>query len=179
MLYTYQQIINIEKVSQYLCANDIQKGGLNGGGIDLLLPRKLYIVRKSIEWLFGLSPNDISLTQTSNYLLALCAPYSFKAAYISGSSSGGSISPTGVNSYSYVALPFTITADSTSFFNEQLVGGKDLGLITVDNQVFTLAANNYTYNGAPGVIVDGTINFINGTQLFAGSTITFYFNKKY
>jgi hypothetical protein len=44
--------INIAKISQYLCENDIDKKGLFGGGVDLLLPRKIYNIRKSVEWLY-------------------------------------------------------------------------------------------------------------------------------
>lgn len=45
-------IINIAKISQYLCENSIDKRGLFGGGVDLLLPRKIYNIRKSVEWLY-------------------------------------------------------------------------------------------------------------------------------
>ena len=56
---TTQEIINIAKVSQYLCENDIAKKGLSGGGIDLQLPSKIYNIRKNVEWLNGLDSNDI------------------------------------------------------------------------------------------------------------------------
>ena len=58
---TTQEIINIAKVSQYLCENDIAKKGLSGGGIDLQLPSKIYNIRKNVEWLNGLDSNDDSL----------------------------------------------------------------------------------------------------------------------
>lgn len=57
MTYTVDEIINIAKVSQYLCSNDIDKKGLYGGGTDLKLPRKIYSVRKNVEWLYNLTPN--------------------------------------------------------------------------------------------------------------------------
>lgn len=47
---TVEDIIKIAKVSQYLSQNDIENKGLYGGGTDFLLPRKLYNIRKSIEW---------------------------------------------------------------------------------------------------------------------------------
>jgi len=52
MAYTVSQIINIAKISQFLCLLDIEKKGLYGGGQDLSLPRKIYCVRKNVEWLF-------------------------------------------------------------------------------------------------------------------------------
>lgn len=93
MPYTLQQKINIARVSQYLCGNDVAKRGLSGGGQDLLLERKLYCVRKSIEFIYSISPSKDTLFFTSNYMYALCAPYNSKAAIISQSGGGGSISP--------------------------------------------------------------------------------------
>mgnify|MGYP003705082661 FL=1 len=37
---TPEDIIKVAKISQYLIQDDIQKKGLYGGGIDLLLPQK-------------------------------------------------------------------------------------------------------------------------------------------
>lgn len=54
MPYTIQQKINIARVSQYLCGNDVEKRGLFGGGQDLNLERKIYCVRKSIEFMYNL-----------------------------------------------------------------------------------------------------------------------------
>ena len=50
---TIADIIQIAKISQYLCANDVDKKGLYGGGVDLLLPDKIYNIRKSVEWAFN------------------------------------------------------------------------------------------------------------------------------
>lgn len=92
MPYTIQQKINIGKVSQYLCGNAVRKGGLNGGGIDITLERKIYMVRKSIEYIYGLDNTDDTLEGTSNYLYALCAPYNLQAAIIAQAGGGVSIS---------------------------------------------------------------------------------------
>lgn len=53
-IYTTLEKINIAKISQYLALNAISKGGLNGGGQDVRLPRKIYLVRKNVEWLYDL-----------------------------------------------------------------------------------------------------------------------------
>lgn len=68
-------IIQIAKVSQYLAQNDIDNKGLYGGGIDLDLPKKLYNIRKSVEWMYNQDSTDPSLVGTSEYLLALCSKY--------------------------------------------------------------------------------------------------------
>jgi hypothetical protein len=47
---TVEDIIKIAKISQYLTQNDIENKGLYGGGTDLFLPKKIYNIRKSVEW---------------------------------------------------------------------------------------------------------------------------------
>lgn len=68
-------IIEIAKVSQYLAQNDIDNKGLYGGGVDLDLPKKLYNIRKSVEWMYDQDSTEPSLGATSEYLLALCSKY--------------------------------------------------------------------------------------------------------
>lgn len=55
-MYSILEKIKIAKVSQELAENDIDKKGLYGAGIDLLLPTKLYNIRKSVEWMYGINP---------------------------------------------------------------------------------------------------------------------------
>lgn len=88
---TVLEKINWAKICQFLSGNYMEKAGLFGGGKDLLLPRKLYCVRKNIEWLYDLDPTDSTLFATSNYLYALCDEFIFKARSIT--SSGGSVAP--------------------------------------------------------------------------------------
>ena len=55
-MYSILDKIKIAKVSQELAENDIDKKGLYGGGIDILLPTKIYNIRKSVEWMYGINP---------------------------------------------------------------------------------------------------------------------------
>lgn len=66
-MYSILDIIKIAKVSQQLAENDIDKKGLYGGGIDLLLPRKLYNIRKSVEWMYGVNP-PTNETRANGYI---------------------------------------------------------------------------------------------------------------
>ena len=59
---TVEDIIKIAKISQYLCQNDITDKGLYGGGTDLLLPRKIYNIRKSLEWAYGYNIEEVNAT---------------------------------------------------------------------------------------------------------------------
>ena len=64
---TIADIIQIAKISEYLCANDIDKKGLYGGGVDLLLPDKIYNIRKSIEWAYN-HPISMPATDAIGYI---------------------------------------------------------------------------------------------------------------
>ena len=55
-MYSILEKIKIAKVSQFLAENDIDKRGLYGGGVDILLPTKIYNIRKSVEWMYGINP---------------------------------------------------------------------------------------------------------------------------
>tara|TARA_R110000868_G_scaffold154729_1_gene380867 strand:- start:19833 stop:20342 length:510 start_codon:yes stop_codon:yes gene_type:complete len=55
-MYSILEKIKIAKVSQFLAENDIDKKGLYGGGVDVLLPTKIYNIRKSVEWMYGINP---------------------------------------------------------------------------------------------------------------------------
>lgn len=79
MPYSISQILNIAKISEYLFVAKIQKGGLNGGGIDLTRPQKIYNIRKSIEYQYNLDPSTDGLEATANYLLSIC---DLAAAYV-------------------------------------------------------------------------------------------------
>lgn len=55
-MLTPLQIIDVAKISEYLAVSDIKQKGLYGGGQDLKLPRKLYNIRKSVEWQYDKNP---------------------------------------------------------------------------------------------------------------------------
>lgn len=156
MSYTTLQKINIEKVSQYLCSNDIAKKGLFGGGVDLTLPRKLYCIRKSIEWCYNLSNNESALLPTSNYMLAMCAPYSGQGAVVSGSTSGGSVSPINPGAaptpYDFVVTGSSFIANGESSKNISAFKGYNLLFIRngVAQSIVDSGGSFYSWNKATG-----------------------------
>ena len=81
-MFTPLQTIRIAKLSQYLAQNDIEKNGLYGGGVDLLLPKKIFCVRKNVSWMYEINPDDSSLQATTNYLYALCGKYEIGRAHV-------------------------------------------------------------------------------------------------
>lgn len=90
-------IIAYAKISQFLAANDVSKTMLFKGGKPPVqrLPGLLYIVRKSVEWLYNIDPNNSTLPDTANYLYALCGKYLNQAKTIIGNTGGTIIVPGG------------------------------------------------------------------------------------
>lgn len=60
---TILEKINIAKLSQAYAIGDIAKSGLMGGGIDLSIARKIYCIRKNVEFLYNylVAPLDTPL----------------------------------------------------------------------------------------------------------------------
>ena len=119
-------IINIiAPVSQFYAANDIQRQGLFGGGVDITLPRKLYCIRKNCQWLYDLDPTDDTLTGTSNYLYALCGKYALAAANATGVGAGSVAGVTTPAGDLPEPLDWEVSADS-----EPLADGESTVIIT-------------------------------------------------
>lgn len=53
MALTILEKIEIAKLSQAYAISDIAKSGLYGGGIDLSIARKIYCIRKNVEFLYN------------------------------------------------------------------------------------------------------------------------------
>lgn len=108
----------------------------------------------------------------ANYLTWLTVPYFNTAkSIITGGGGGGSVVPGGGSGYAYVALPYTITAESTTFQTDDLILGKDLGFLLLNDQSFQLNKDfNVNY-------VSGTITFLTMT-LFPTDELILPFNKK-
>jgi hypothetical protein len=134
MVLTTIQKINIAKISQYLCQNDVDRSGLYSGGIDRAHPRKIYSVRKNVEWMYDLDTTDDTLPSTSNYLYALCGKYALQAFYILNNGSGGNtvvpVSPTPItgSTLNFIELRASDFANATDYIDTRLAG-KDLSII--------------------------------------------------
>ncbi len=141
---TVSEIISIAKVSQYLAQVDILNKGLFSGGIDSKLPRKIYCIRKNVEWLYGLDSTDSTLVKTANYLYALCAPYNMRATLIISGGAGGVVvnASTGISaSYTEIRLQFVV--------------GESGSLMAAGDTVLTLNYSNILTNSVI-IFLDGT-----------------------
>jgi hypothetical protein len=147
-------IINIAKASQYLATNAILRGGLFGRGLDALLPRKLYCIRKNVEWLYNLSPNEDTLQGVANYLYALCAPFLALAQVVIAAGGGGVIvNPfTGGNAtLADITLEFELGVTSSPV----VVNGVNVTLPSDGDNTITLPLQ-YVMSGSIEVVVGGT-----------------------
>jgi len=157
MSLTVLQKINIAKLSLTYASVDILQSGLYGGGIDLNLPRKLYCIRKNVEWLYDLDNADTTLTTTSNYLLALCGKYYLKANNNIGGS-GGSVSPVNPGSSGGI-YPFIITSadfqqDGVSYNNPKIIGDNlTIFVNEYSQQWLTASANTFSYT-LTGIVIN-------------------------
>lgn len=127
---TVSQKITIGLLSEAYSTIDILKSGLYGGGIDLQLPRKIYCLTKTIQWLYNLSPNDSTLTDTTNYLIAICGKYYLQSQ---GAISGGQIiNPNQPTQFTYL-IPITGADffDATNY-NDPRIVGKSLAIFWND-----------------------------------------------
>lgn len=118
MPLTVAQKLNIASICEYIISNAIKKGGLDGSGIDLLLPQKIYNIRTTIQYLYGLNPADTSLESTTNYLYAMCGKYALAAQVVNnqaGTIAGVSGAASAPNPYDFIvsASSFIVTGATT------------------------------------------------------------------
>lgn len=107
---TIAEIIDIYPKAQYLATKDIQKRGLDGGGVDVTLPQKIYNIGKSVQRIYDDDPTDTTLTQTANFLYALCGKYGLQAQVIS--QNAGHIAAITTTSSLPLPLDFIISGSS-------------------------------------------------------------------
>lgn len=92
MAVPVQTYINISKVCQYLAADGSARNVLfKGNNARPNQSRLIYMVRKAVEWLFNLNPDDELLSQQANYLYSLCNPYVAEANRIINAGTTGNI----------------------------------------------------------------------------------------
>lgn len=137
---TVARTIEIARVSQFLASHDISVQEITrGGAVDDKLPIKLYIERKTIQWIYDEDNSYDGLQNAADYLYALCGKYIWNAIAILDGDSGGQIAPaTGGSDFSFKYLiPITAAdfADADSY-NNPLIAGRAV-------QVFWNNINRY------------------------------------
>jgi hypothetical protein len=135
-MYTVPQIIDIARVAQYLVRNDQARRGLLSGGTDPRWSRMLYIERRTVEWVYGSDPAEVSLEKAAYYVYALCGKWAQlalaamrSAGVVPGSGAGAGVG-VGPGAQNPLVLDFVylipITgadfASPTEYHNADIVG---------------------------------------------------------
>ena len=162
---TIPEIIDIAKLSQALANLDNGRSGLFGQRPDPLLPMKLYMERKAVEWCYDLDNTDSSLTETSNYLYSLCGRYGLTAqAIINGGTGGGAV----VRPNSPYLIPIT-SADfaSATAYNDPRIVGRNLAIFWNDIPRYIYAPTEFEYTTTGiNILIDGFDATVNNYTLY-------------
>lgn len=161
---TVPEIIEIAKGSQYLAADYTDKNSIiyNGSKTTKILSSNIYRIRKSVEWMYNLSPNYTGLQGVANYLLSLCGMFGLTAQAII-SSGGGTVTPGTPGIIQPYLIPITSAdfANATEYNNPEIVG-KNLAIFWNDIPRYIYSPSEWV-NTATGINIliggfDATIN---------------------
>jgi len=167
--------ISVAKVSQVLAAQDIATSYLRLGFIDTDLPRKLYDVRKSVEWLYDLAPSNADLTGSSNFMYSLCGRYQAKAQAIINAGGGG----IPVTPVVLVTEPIQFVVGSgaqyvpnngdSEYNNPELAGNNNYLIASNSDGGYLVEGTNFDY------LTSGGFELLNGRTFFTGEIFTLFF----
>jgi len=152
---TNTQVNGYAKICQYLYQVDtLKKNAFNGGGLDNVHAKALYLVRKAFDW--GIDQNISTVSEINPSLYSLCGAKLQKSIAIYSGGSGGVVpSPSGSGSYEPYTLYHVVTAGEagqTSISNTDWEGIQGfVNLIINQNPPFELNTS-FTFNSAQGLI---------------------------
>lgn len=160
-------IIDIMKISKYLASKAIALGQES----DSLLPTKLYVEGKSIEWMYDNDSTDDNLQKNAWYGYGLCGLYGLEAQAILGTS-GGIVSLTGSGAnVSPFPINVTITAGQagvSTLQNSAWIGLEGVNQVVINQNV--LQSNDFSFNSATGTFDFSAYGYV----LQTGDEITSY-----
>lgn len=160
---TVAEVVETYPIALYLSVIDINKQGLDGGGTDITLPKKIYSIGEAVRNRYNQDPTDTTLTATSNFLFAIMGKYWVQAQAIIGSGNVGSVATISNNQ----SFPIYITeADFTTatFYPNTNISGNNI-LIFMNEINRYLITTEFTVSAA-GITInvggfDATVNTYN------------------
>lgn len=153
--------ITTEKICQYLAADGNAKKLLfQGGGNRPLQSRLLYLVRKSVEYLYNRDANDTALPQQANYMYSLCNPYVAAANRIINAGTTGDIINPSTGNLVTIATP-----------NPQFRIGDPGALMNAGDTAITF--------GYAGVVNPSLEITLDGVEIPYGDPVVFSFTATY
>jgi hypothetical protein len=171
---TIPETIVYADISTGLCANYNAAGALWGKRvIPPASPMTIAIVTDALRWGSDGGAQDAeTLRNIRNYLLWLIGMFGMDAKRIVNGGGGGSVVPGGGVGYIYTENSVTISADSSTYQNDNMVLGTQLSFVVLNNQLLTTANGDFTFD-----TTTGTLTFIT-VSLFIDDTLTIPFNRK-
>jgi len=160
------EIIGISKVSQYLSSMAILKGGLYGKGLDLQLTRKLYSIRKNVEYRYvqediaGGETPSAALVSVSNKLYSLCYAVNEATNIFNNGSGGGSVTPVSPNQPTFPLYIFggatgsSFESDGKTYLNPYLFGLQIAIFPDQYSQQFLLAGDETFTVNSSGLVMN-------------------------
>jgi hypothetical protein len=145
---------------------------LKGGDQVPSLARKIYLVRKALEWQFNINPNNESLNDVALYLYALCGRYILEAKRILGRGQAGQV----IN-------PSTGTTVTVTNPNLQFRIGDPGSLMDAGETVLVLTDYPNIINPSVQVFLDGVAlpygvsDRISYTASYSDDGVTITFNQ--
>ena len=141
--------LNIAKVCVSLTIKAIEQGLEK----DLNYPRKLYIAYQSIQDINTDNSSDSTLTNTNDFLYALCGGYAFQAENILGLGGGGIVATTAGNTgLTPFPISYTVTLaeNGQSYIqNSDWIGLQDINMVVIGQNVFQYGSQ-FTFNPING-----------------------------
>ena len=146
-ILTVFEKLNIAALCESYAVVDIKQSGLYGGGVDLQLPRKIYCIRKSIQWLYDINNGDSTLEGTTNYLISLCGKYYLQAAAVIAGGGGGSVTPIRQAQQYPIKVLGSVFAptDGKTYVNTNIVGDPVMIFIGGYNEEWHFAPTDFIY----------------------------------
>ncbi len=170
-LLTIQENINNGLICTYLSANKKANGALFPNVLPTTSAVTIAIVTQALRWQYDGDPTDSNLRLVANYLYWLTGAFNLQSKYIMQGSGGGAVIPSGSVGYAYFVINAVISAQSTTYQNNDLILGKDLGYAILNDQTFS-ETQDFTFDPTTGMVTFLTMT------LFSGDRLILPFNKK-
>jgi len=181
-ILTIAEIINIAKYCQCLANHANSLGNLYGAKLDPLQGLKIYTIRKDVEELYELDPNNTNgvydLYAMGQTLYGLCNDYALQAIAVIDGGGGSPVDPIDPAQYVWTSRVWTfgdetIDINDTSFFTRiELVDAIQVNTMTVNSGSLQTLPPNFTFDSGAGE-VDWSPN-----KFFIGDTIAMSFYRK-
>jgi hypothetical protein len=180
-ILTIPEIINIAKYCQCLANNAASLGAVFGNKLDPNQGLKIYTIRKDVEELYALDPNNTNgvydLYAMAQTLYGLCNEYALTAIAVIDGGGGSPVDPIDPVQYIWTSRVWTfgdetVDIDNTSTFTRgELVDATQVNVMVLNNSTLT-SPPDFTFISAAG-----EVNYA-PNKFFIGDVIAMSFYRK-